>query len=136
MSTAEAASYLRWKKDVDHHDYAAATSYLSIRFGESRAQQVAEELQKLPVITRRANDILRATGRAALPLSDPGVLKDLKKVLAGDKLSPILVAQGDVADGYHRLSLAYALDPYAEVPLKLGSAPKELPGAADPVPPR
>jgi len=136
MSTAEAASYLRWKKDVDQHDYAAASSYLSIRFGESRAQQVAEELQKLPVITRRANDILRATGRAALPLSDPGVLKDLKKVLAGDKLSPILVAQGDVADGYHRLSLAYALDPYAEVPLKLGSAPKELPGAADPVPPR
>ena len=136
MSTAEAASYLRWKKDVDNHDYAAASSYLSIRFGESRAQQVAEELQKLPVITRRANDVLRATGHAALPLSDPGVLKDLKKVLAGDKLSPILVAQGDVADGYHRLSLAYALDPYAEVPLKLGSAPKELPGAADPVPPR
>jgi hypothetical protein len=27
-----------------------------------------------------------------------------------------------VADGYHRLSLAYALDPYAEVPLKLGPA--------------
>ena len=23
-------------------------------------------------------------------------------------------------DGYHRLSLAYALDPYAVVPLKLG----------------
>jgi len=30
------------------------------------------------------------------------------------------VAEADVADGYHRLSLAYALDPYAEVPLKLG----------------
>jgi len=131
MSTAEAASYLRWKKDVDNHDYAAASSYLSIRFGESRAQQVAEELQKLPVITRRANDVLRATGRVPLPLSDPGVLKDLKKVLAGDKLSPILVAQGDVADGYHRLSLAYALDPYAEVPLKLGSAAPKLHRAAD-----
>jgi len=135
MSTAEGASYLRWKKDVDQHDYAAASSYLSIRFGESRAQQVAEELQKLPVITRRARWPARCRWRAALPLSDPGVLKDLKKVLAGDKLSPILVAQGDVADGYHRLSLAYALDPYAEVPLKLGSAAKELPGA-DPVPPR
>jgi hypothetical protein len=25
----------------------------------------------------------------------------------------------DFADGYHRVSLAYALDPYADVPLKL-----------------
>ena len=111
---------MRWKKDVAPHDYAAATSYLSIRFGETRAGKVAAELRKLPVISRRANDILRATGRAPLPLSDPGVLKDLKKVLGGERLSPILVAEADIADGYHRLSLAYALDPYAVVPLKLG----------------
>ena len=122
MSTAEDVSYLHWKKDVDQHDYAAASSYLSIRFGESRAEKVAAELRKLPVITRRANDILRAIGRDPLPLSDPGVLKDLKKVLSGENLSPILVAEADVADGYHRLSLAYALDPYAQVPLKLGGA--------------
>jgi len=63
MSTPGILSYWRWKKDVAEHDYAAATSYLSIRFGESRAQKVAAELRKLPVITRRANDILRATGR-------------------------------------------------------------------------
>jgi hypothetical protein len=122
MSTTEAvSSYLRWKKEVAQHDYAAASSYLSIRYGQSRADKVAAELRKLPVITRRANDILRATGRVPLDLSDPGVLNDLKKVLGGEKLSPILVAEGDVADGYHRLSLAYALDPYAEVPLKLHS---------------
>lgn len=122
MSTAEADKYLRWKKDVDEHDYAAASSYLSIRFGEGKAKKAAAELQKLPVITRRANDILRATGRTPLPLADPGVLKDLKKVLSGEKLSPILVAEADIADGYHRVSLAYALDPYAVVPLKLGGA--------------
>ena len=120
MSTAEIVQYLRWSKDVAHHDYAAASSYLSIRYGESKAQEVSAKLKKLPVITRRANDILRAVRRDALPLSDPGVLKDLKKVLAGEKLSPVLVAEGDIADGYHRVSLAYALDPYADVPLKLG----------------
>jgi hypothetical protein len=116
----EAVQYLQWKKDVDNHDYAAAASYLSIRLGEDRAKEVSDKLQKLPVITRRANDILRATQRIPLPLSDPGVLKDLKKVLAGEKLSPVLIAEGDIADGYHRVSLAYALDPYAGVPLKLG----------------
>ena len=120
MSTDEVVSYLHWKKDVAEHDYAAASSYLSIRFGERRAEMIAAELRKLPVITRRANDVMRATGRAPLPLSDPGVLKDLQKVLGGEKLSPILVAEADIADGYHRLSLAYALDPYAVVPLKLG----------------
>jgi len=120
MSTPEIVSYLRWKKDVAEHDYAAATSYLSIRFGEDHADQVAAKLRKLPLTSRRANDILRGTGREPLALTDPGVLNELKKVLGGEKLSPILVAEGDIADGYHRLSLAYALDPYADVPLKLG----------------
>jgi hypothetical protein len=120
MTTAEqAVQYVKWRKDVAAHDYAAASSYLSIRYGESRAKQVSEKLRKLPVIQRRANDILRATQRDPLPLSDPGVLRDLQKVLAGEKLSPVLVAEGDIADGYHRVSLAYALDPYADVPLKL-----------------
>jgi hypothetical protein len=130
MSTAEANTYLRWRKEVAEHDYAAASSYLSIRFGERRAGQVAAELRKLPVITRRANDILRATGRDPLPLSDPGVLKDLQKVLGGEKLSPVLVAEGDIADGYHRVSLAYALDPYAAIPLKLGGVTAPLRFAA------
>jgi hypothetical protein len=120
MSTDAAISYLRWEKDVAGHDYAAASSYLSIRYGEDRAREVSKQLRKLPVITRRANDILRAVRRDPLPLSDPGVLRDLKKVLAGEKLSPVLVADGDIADGYHRVCLAYALDPYADVPLKLG----------------
>jgi hypothetical protein len=116
----EPIQYLRWRKEVADHDYAAASSYLSIRFGETRAQEVSKKLQKLPVIQRRANDILRATQHVPLPLADPGVLRDLQKVLAGEKLSPVLIAEGDIADGYHRVSLAYALDPFADVPLKLG----------------
>jgi hypothetical protein len=119
-TAGEPVQYVRWKKDVSVHDYAAASSYLSIRFGEGRAREVSENLRKLPIVHRRANDILRATRRDPLPLSDPGVVRDLQKILAGQKLSPVLVAEGDIADGYHRVSLAYALDPYADVPLKLG----------------
>jgi hypothetical protein len=118
--TDAAITYVKWKKDVASHDYDAASSYLSIRFGETQAEKITAQLRMRPIITRRANDIIRATGRIPLPLSDPGVLRDLKKVLSGQKLSPILVAQADIADGHHRLSLVYALDPYADVPLKLG----------------
>ena len=50
-------------------------------------------------------------------------MKDLIKVIEGKELSPVLIVSGetgaDIADGYHRVSLVYRLDPYGEVPLKL-----------------
>ena len=82
-TSGEVVQYVRWKKEVAQHDYAAASSYLSIRFGESRAHELSERLRELPVIHRRANDILRATRRDPLSLSDPGVLKDLKRCWPG-----------------------------------------------------
>jgi hypothetical protein len=53
-TTDEAVQYLQWRKDVAPHDYAAASGYLSIRFGESRAQEMSKKLRKMPVIQRRA----------------------------------------------------------------------------------
>lgn len=114
-------SYLRWKDDVAEHDYDAAMNFLSLRLPAAEAEARVGELRRSELNTRRANDILRATGLNPLPLTDPGVLRDLKKVLAGEKLSPILVSDGEIADGYHRVSLAYALDPFADVPLKIES---------------
>ena len=50
-------------------------------------------------------------------------MKDLIKAIAGEQLSPVLVLStkkgADIADGFHRVSLVYWLDPYTEVPLKL-----------------
>ena len=117
MSTAEVVSYLHWKKDVAEHDYAAASSYLSIRFGERRAEMIAAELRKLPVITRRANDVMRATGRTPLPLSDPGVLKDLQKVLSRGKAIPNTRGRGR-----HRGRLPPALPRLRPRPLRRGPA--------------
>jgi hypothetical protein len=52
------------------------------------------------------------------------VRRDLLKLLNGEKLSPVLVcdqkAGADIADGYHRVSLAYNIDPFLAVPLRLG----------------
>ena len=116
-------SPIAWLKDVAEHDYDAARNYLSLKFDEKRAGEIVDRMKKAKLTSRRANDILRATGLAALPLTDPGVQRDLLKLLNGDKLSPVLVSDqkpADIADGYHRVSLAYNIDPFMSVPLKLG----------------
>jgi hypothetical protein len=115
---------ISWLDDVAEHDYAAAYNYLSLKFDEKRATDAVDRMKKAKLTARRANDILRATGLIPLPLTDPGVRRDLLTVLGGGKLSPVLVcdkkAGADIADGYHRVSLAYNIDPFMSVPLRLG----------------
>ena len=121
-----------WMHDVADHDYAAAEAYLSIKLDDATTRKAVARLRKAKLTTRRANDILRAAGLSAAELDDPGVVKDLIKVIEGKKLSPVLVINGsgaaDIADGYHRVSLVYRLDPYGEVPAKLAEA---VPADAD-----
>jgi hypothetical protein len=112
---------VRWRPKVAGHDFTAAQRYLSLRFDEERANKMVAKLRRASMENRRANDILRACDRDPLPLDDPGVLRDLLKVARGEALSPVLVVsvgdRADIADGYHRVSLSYRLDPFGEVPL-------------------
>lgn len=114
---------IKWLGDVAAHDYDAAEAYLSLKLDVESAGKVVKRLRKASITRRRANDILRAAGLTPAPLDDPGVMKDLVKVIEGEELSPVLVVSGetgaDIADGYHRVSLVYRLDPYGEIPLKL-----------------
>ena len=114
---------IRWEDDVAEHDYAAAQAYLSLKLTAAATDKVVTRLRKAELTTRRANDILRASGLTAAPLDDPGVVRDLIKVIEGQPLSPILVVGGaagtDIADGFHRVSLVYRIDPRGDVPLKL-----------------
>jgi hypothetical protein len=114
---------IKWEADVAEHDYAAAHAYLSLTLTAAATDKVVTRLRKAALTTRRANDILRASGLTAAALDDPGVVKDLIKVIEGKSLSPVLVvgsANGaDIADGFHRVSLVYRIDPYGVVPLKL-----------------
>jgi hypothetical protein len=127
-ATAEAsdtgpAEKIKWLDEVAAHDYGAAEAYLSIKLDSEAVSKMVKRLRKAPIAKRRANDILRAAGLSAAPLDDPGVVKDLLKVIEGRPLSPVLVisdaAGADIADGYHRVSLVYRIDPYGQVPLKL-----------------
>ncbi len=122
---SDSSPVIRWKKDVVAHDFEAAEAYLSIRLNPEKAKSLVQRLKDTPLTQRRANDILRASGRDPLPLTDPGVLRDLVKVAAGQKLSPVLVVSLDdgaeIADGYHRVSLTYALDPFGAVPVRIAT---------------
>ena len=48
MSTAEVVQYLQWKKDVAKHDYAAASSYLSIRLSHRPARYWSSPSSRRP----------------------------------------------------------------------------------------
>ena len=115
-----------WRDEVADHDYDAAEAYLSIKLDKEATDTAVHRLRKAKLTSRRANDILRAAGLTAASLDDPGVIKDLIKVIGGQQLSPVLVVNGpggpDIADGYHRVSLVYRIDPYGVVPLKLAHA--------------
>jgi hypothetical protein len=116
---------IKWEEHVAEHDYAAARAYVSLKLSRADTDKAVDRLRKAKLSTRRANDILRASGLAPAPLDDPGVVKDLMKIIAGKSLSPVLVlggvGQSDIADGFHRVSLVYRLDPYGTVPLKLAA---------------
>ena len=118
---------LQWLDDMAAHDFDAALAYLSLKLDEKQAAAAVGRLRKAEVTRRRANDILRACSLVALPLDDSGVRRDLLNAVSGKRLSPVLVVStgdgGDIADGYHRVSLAYHLDPFGDVPLRIGAAP-------------
>ena len=117
---------IKWRDEVAEHDYAAAHAYLSLKLTDAAADKAVSHLRKAKLTARRANDILRAAGLDPAPLDDPGVVKDLVKVIEGKGLSPVLVVTDaggtDIADGFHRVSLVYRIDPYGVVPLKLANA--------------
>ena len=117
-----------WKNEPEAQDYPAARSYLSLLVDPSEAKKLAKALAANAEAGRyKAKDILRAAGLGLLPLDDPEVAKDLAKVKAGTKLSPVLLVRGDplwVADGYHRICASYHLDEDAEIPCRLVARPR------------
>ena len=98
----ESAVHIKWAAEVADHDYAAAEAYLSLKLGGDAVAKAVQRLQKTPLTTRRANDILRAAGLTAAPLDDPGVMKDLIKAIEGNPLSPVLVLSGKKGLGHRR----------------------------------
>ena len=116
---------IRWRTELEDHNYPAAESYLSLLYDERAARKLVKRLQRTPVAEFKAKDIFRASGLSLLGISNSHVEKDRRKILEGRKLSPLLlVRDGDhgrvvIADGYHRLCSVYMFDEDALIPCKI-----------------
>jgi hypothetical protein len=116
---------VQWLRKPEPKDYSAAQSYLALMFPPKRAARFIESLRDADIEEFKAKDIFRASGLPLLPVTNSHVEKDLKRILAGESLSPLLLirmpefAKVIIADGYHRLCAVYSLDENAVIPCKI-----------------
>jgi hypothetical protein len=112
-----------WKDDPEAEDFPSAQSYLSLLVGLEGATKLAKALRKQKHLSEfAAKDILRASGLPLLASDDSEVSSDLEKIQRGEKLSPVLLVEGDplwVADGYHRVCASYHLNEKESVPCRI-----------------
>jgi hypothetical protein len=121
-----------WAEKPDDDDYPAAESYLSLLMPAATAKRLGRQLRQVPIVRRKAKDLLRASRLPVLPPENFHVAKDVKKVNAGVKLSPVLLVRGrigqteiplTIADGYHRICASYHLDENADIPCRIVDLP-------------
>jgi len=118
---------VQWLDAPEEHDYPAAGSYLALIANNAQVQELVARLRAAQQVTLKAKDILRAAGLALLPVDNPHVAGDLRKIQAGKKLSPILLVRGQltaglpaqVADGYHRVCASYHTDENTDIPCRV-----------------
>ena len=121
-----------WGNEPDEHDYPAAADYLALLAADAQISVIVAALKKAPVVHKKAKDLLRASCLALLPIDNPHVQVDLKKIKKGTALSPILVVRGDlntgvamqIADGYHRVCASYYTDENTDIPVRIVPAKK------------
>jgi hypothetical protein len=116
-----------WGNEPDEHDYPAAADYLALLAPDAQISEIVAALKQAPIVQKKAKDLLRASSLALLPIDNPHVQRDLKKIKKGTPLSPILGVRGDlnagvamqIADGYHRVCASYHTDENTDIPVRI-----------------
>jgi hypothetical protein len=94
-------------------------------YDEQSSASLIKKVKKAEVLQFKAKDIFRASGLPLLGRNNSHVKADQKRLVAGKKLSPLLLVRQTsngkviIADGYHRLCAAYSLDEDASIPCKI-----------------
>jgi len=115
----------RWLDEPNEDDYVAAESFLTLIYDEQSTASFVKKLKNAEVLQSKAKDIFRASGLPLLGINNSHVKADQKRLVAGKKLSPLLLVRQAsigkviIADGYHRLCAAYSLDEDASIPCKI-----------------
>ena len=120
-----------WMNDPQEHDFPSAATYLSLVLDPASVETAIAALRQAPSEMRQAKDILRASRLDLLPPNDFHVALDLRKVMDGEKLSPVLLLRGvlaegvslTIADGYHRVCASYHVSENAEIPCRIVEVP-------------
>lgn len=117
--------HIKWKDDIDEHDYPAAASYLELFKNPGSVASIIVGLKSVNMSSFKAKDIFRASELSLLGDKNYHVKKDLQKILNGDYISPLLLVRDTknnkviIADGYHRLCSVYFIDEDAVIPCKI-----------------
>lgn len=120
---AKKKTRVTWADAPAEHDFPSASAYLGLLAGADVVDVLTASLLQAPM-HYRANDVLRAARLPLLGGENPEVAKDLKRIEAGEALSPVLLIRGDVAsgrahqvaDGYHRICASYWIDENTDIP--------------------
>lgn len=114
---------IHWLEEPEEHDYPAAQAYLSLIYDPLLVHNYINGLRHAPITEYKAKDVFRASGLSLLGVSNSHIKHNLKKIEAGEKLSPILLVRAHnrviIADGYHRLCAVYRHDEDALIPCKI-----------------
>lgn len=109
-------SKTRWAKEPERKDYSAAQTYLALIYDDKEAAKLLKRLKAADTRKFEAKDIFRASGLPLLTSTDSRVKADHEKILAGKKMSPLLLVRHAstgrviIVDGYHRLCAVYSID--------------------------
>jgi len=114
-----------WINKPEAQDYASAKSYLSLLYNKKITARFVDKLITAPMTAFKSKDIFRASALPLLGIANSHVLKDKKKILSKEKLSPILLVRDSpngkviIADGYHRMCAVYYYDEDSVIPCQI-----------------
>jgi len=116
---------IHWSTEPSEPDYLAALSYLCLIYHEDTVTKIIKKIRRAPIVGFKGKDIFRAAHLALLDVNNSHVEKDRKEIIAGNKISPLLLVRDSnngkliIADGYYRLCAVYAFDENANIPCKI-----------------